>query len=66
MSGSAGRVKVSEMTDLLGVSNSLHRPPFKSCLRENGLTLPGVPSKGEGRLPGGIVSDWLLAKPCHS
>lgn len=41
-SGGGGRVKVSEMTDLLGVSKSLIRPPLRSCLWEKGLTRAGV------------------------
>lgn len=53
------------MTDLLGVSKSLHRPPFRSCLREKGLTRGGVPRKGGVRVAGGNMSDWLLAKPCR-
>ncbi len=52
-----GRVKVREMTDLLGVSNSLMRPPLRSWRRENGLTRAGVPKHGE--VAGGNTSDWL-------
>ena len=64
-SQSSGRVKVREITDLLGVSRSLHRPPFRSCLREKGLTRAGVPRRGEVRVAGGNMSDWLLAKLCR-
>ncbi|PWA30668.1 hypothetical protein CCH79_00009230 [Gambusia affinis] len=64
-SQSAGRVKVREMTDLLGVSKSLHRPPFRSLRREKGLTRGGVPRRGGVRAAGGNLSDWLLARPCR-
>ncbi len=43
------------MTDLLGVSNSLMRPPLRSWRRENGLTRAGVPKHGE--VAGGNTSD---------
>lgn len=54
-SGGGGRVKVREMTDLLGVSNSLMRPPLRSWRRENGLTRAGVPKHGD--VAGGNTSD---------
>lgn len=41
-SGRGGKVKVREMTDLLGVSKSLIRPPLRSCLWEKGLMRAGV------------------------
>lgn len=46
-SGRGGRVKVREITDLLGVSKSLIRPPLRSCLCEKGLTRVGVLLTGD-------------------
>lgn len=52
-SGGGGRVKVREMTDLLGVSNSLILPPLRSSLREKGLTRAGVAKVTEFGVSGG-------------
>lgn len=61
-SGGGGRVKVREMTDLLGVSKSLMRPPFRSCRWEKGLTRIGVvwdrTGDGESR-----TADLLRQRP---
>lgn len=62
-SGGGGRVKVREITDLLGVSNNLILPPLRSSLREKGLTRAGVARKqegmSEGRSVGGRPSEGL-------
>lgn len=46
-SGGGGSVNVREITDLLGVSKSLMRPPLRSCLWEKGLTRAGVFRTGD-------------------
>lgn len=51
-SGGGGRVKVREMTDLLGVSNNLILPPLRSSLREKGFTRAGAARKQEGTSEG--------------
>lgn len=52
-SGGGGRVKVREMTDLLGVSNSFILPPLRSSLCEKGLTRAGgAVVAEEGRVSG--------------
>lgn len=62
-SGGGGRVKVREITDLLGVSNNLILPPLRSSLREKGLTRAGAARKqegmSEGRSVGGRPSEGL-------
>lgn len=62
-SGGGGRVKVREITDLLGVSNSLILPPLRSSLREKGLTRAGAAKKqegmSEGRSMGSLSSEGL-------
>lgn len=62
-SGGGGRVKVREITDLLGVSNNLILPPLRSSLREKGLTRAGAARKqegmSEGRSMGGRPSEGL-------
>ena len=65
--GGVGREKVREMTDRLGVSRSLQRPPLRSRRVEKGLTRAGVPGAAAGawlgvRVAGGDASDWLRAK----
>lgn len=59
-SGGGGRVKVSEMTDLLGVSNSLILPPFRSSLREKGLIRAGVSELTLGGVSGVRSTSDLL------
>ena len=65
--GGAGREKLREMTDMLGVSSSLQRPPLRSRRLEKGLTRAGVPGAAAGAWLGvtvaaGEASDWLRAK----
>lgn len=45
-SGGGGKVKVREISDLLGVSKSLMRPPLRSWRKEKGLRRTGVPTHG--------------------
>lgn len=59
-SGGGGRVKVREMTDLLGVSNNLILPPLRSSLREKGLTRAGVAKVTEEGVSGGWSMSDLL------
>lgn len=56
-SGGGGRVKVREMTDLLGVSNSLILPPLRSSLWEKGLTRAGVAELTQG----GVSWGWSMS-----
>lgn len=57
-SGGEGRAKVREITDLLGVSKSLMRPPLRSWRWEKGLMRIGVDRvrRGDG---GRSTSDLL-------
>lgn len=52
-SGGGGRANVREMTDLLGVSNSLILPPLRSSLREKGLTRADT--------LGGVSEGWSMS-----
>lgn len=53
-SGGGGKVKVREMTDLLGVSKSLIFPPFRSSRCEKGLT----------RAEGAMVTQGGVSEGC--
>lgn len=58
-SSGGGRAKVSEITDLLGVSNSLILPPLRSSLREKGLTRARAAKvMQEGVFEGGAAWAW--------
>lgn len=59
-SGGGGRVKVREMTDLLGVSKSLILPPFRSSRWEKGLTRVGGAKVIQGCVSGGCSMSDLL------
>lgn len=56
-SGGGGSVKVREMTDLLGVSNSLIFPPLRSSLWEKGLNRAG----GAKVAGGGVSGGWSMS-----
>ncbi|KAG7280400.1 hypothetical protein CRUP_035842 [Coryphaenoides rupestris] len=59
--GSGGRAKVREMTDLLGVSNSLILPPCKSLRWEKGLTRPVGGATAPGVEVGGVSRGWSMS-----
>lgn len=56
-SGGGGSVKVREMTDLLGVSNSFIFPPLRSSLWEKGLNRAG----GAKVAVGGVSEGWSMS-----